>query len=67
VGDALEDWLAHGLDGLSPRTVTLYQHCATALTGQLGTVKLTELTAADVQGALTAVAVLEAVDLPPLA
>src|SRR3984885_3380504 len=25
VGDALEDWLAHGLDGLSERTVTLYR------------------------------------------
>jgi hypothetical protein len=23
VGDALEDWLAHGVDGLSARTVTL--------------------------------------------
>lgn len=25
VGDALEDWLTHGVDGLSERTVTLYQ------------------------------------------
>jgi hypothetical protein len=25
VGDALEDWLAHGTDGLSARTVTLYR------------------------------------------
>src|ERR1700686_791602 len=25
VGDALEDWLAHGLDGLSARTGTLYR------------------------------------------
>jgi hypothetical protein len=25
VGDALEDWLAHGTDGLSERTVTLYR------------------------------------------
>ena len=25
VGDALEDWLAHGVDGLSERTVTLYR------------------------------------------
>ena len=25
VGDALEDWLAHGVDGLSARTVTLYR------------------------------------------
>ena len=25
MGDALEDWLAHGVDGLSERTVTLYR------------------------------------------
>lgn len=25
VGDALEDWLAHGVEGLSARTVTLYR------------------------------------------
>jgi hypothetical protein len=25
VGDALEDWLGHGVDGLAPRTVTLYR------------------------------------------
>ena len=25
VGDALEDWLAHGVDGLSARTLTLYR------------------------------------------
>ena len=25
VSDALEDWLAHGIDGLSARTVTLYR------------------------------------------
>jgi len=28
VGDALEDWLAHGVDGLSERTVTLYRGTA---------------------------------------
>jgi hypothetical protein len=48
VGDALEDWLAHGVDGLSARTVTLYR----------GTIvkALTELTASDVQRALAAMA-----------
>jgi hypothetical protein len=25
VGDALEDWLAHGVDGLLEQTVTLYR------------------------------------------
>ena len=51
VGDALEDWLAHGLDGVSARTVTLYRGTiAKALHEELGAVRLTELTAADVQG-----------------
>jgi len=57
VEDALEDWLAHGLDGVSPLTVTLYRGTiAKALREELGTVRLTELTAADVQAALTAMA-----------
>jgi integrase len=57
VGEALEDWLAHGVDGLSERTVTLYRGTiAKALHEELGTVRLTELTAADVQGALTSLA-----------
>jgi hypothetical protein len=42
VNDALDDWLAHGLDGLSLRTVTLYRDAiAPALKEQLGTVRLT--------------------------
>ena len=50
VEDALEDWLAHGLDGVSARTVTLYRRTiAKALREELGSVRLTELTAADVQ------------------
>jgi hypothetical protein len=57
VGDALEDWLAHGVDGLSARTVTLYWGTIVkALTEELGAVRLTELTARDVHGALTAMA-----------
>ena len=57
VEDALEDWLAHGLDGVSARTVTLYRRTiAKALREELGSVRLTELTAADVQAALTAMA-----------
>jgi hypothetical protein len=57
VGDALDDWLAVGVDGLSARTVTLYRDTiAKALREELGTVRLTELTAGDVQGALTALA-----------
>jgi integrase len=57
VDDALDDWLVHGLDGVSARTVTLYRGTiAPALRQQLGTVRLTDLTASDVQAALTAIA-----------
>ena len=57
VGDALDDWLAVGVDGLSARAVTLYRDTiGKALREELGTVRLTELTAGDVQGALAALA-----------
>jgi integrase len=57
VADALDDWLAHGLDDVSARTVTLYKGTiAPALKEQLGTVRLTDLTAGDVQSVLTAMA-----------
>jgi integrase len=53
VGDALDDWLSVGVDGLSARTVSLYQDTiAKALREELGSARLTELTAGDVQGAL---------------
>ena len=58
VGDALDDWLADGLTGASARTVKLYEGTmAKALRAHLGSVRLTELTAGDVEMALTAVAV----------
>jgi integrase len=57
VGNALEDWLAHGTDGLSERTLTLYRGTIVkALSEELGGVRLTELTASGVQKALTALA-----------
>jgi hypothetical protein len=57
VNDALDDWFARGLDGVSAGTVTLYNDTiAPALREQLGTVKLKDLTASAVQGALTALA-----------
>lgn len=57
VGDALEDWLAHGVDGLSERTITLYRGTSVkALNEELGNVKLTELTASDVHRALRMIA-----------
>jgi hypothetical protein len=53
VGDALEDWLAQGVDGLSARTVILYRGTIVkALHEELSAVRLTELTAPDVQRAL---------------
>jgi integrase len=57
VGDALEDWMAHGVDGLSERTVTLYRGTIVkALNEELGNIRLMELTASNVQGALSALA-----------
>jgi len=57
VNDALDDWLAQDLDGVSARTVTLYRGTiAPMLREQLGTVRLRELTAGDVQAALTVLA-----------
>jgi integrase len=57
VNDALDDWLAHCLDDVSARTVKLYRDTiAPALREQLGAVVLRNLTARDVQSALTALA-----------
>jgi len=57
VGYALDDWLAYGLDGVSARTVTLYRGTiAAALKEELGQVRLSDLTASRVQGALRALA-----------
>jgi hypothetical protein len=57
VGDALEDWLAHGVDGLSERNVTLYRGTIVkALNEELGNIRLMELTASNVQGSLSALA-----------
>jgi integrase len=57
VGDVLDDWLAHGVDGLSERTVTLYRGTIVkALNEELGKIRLTELTASNVQEALAALA-----------
>jgi hypothetical protein len=57
VSDALDDWLADGLGGVSARTVTLYRDTiAKALREQLGAVRLTDLTAGHVEVALAALA-----------
>ena len=56
VGDALDDWLAGGLNGRSDRTRELYQDTVKPLRALLDDVKLRELTAGDVQQALEVLA-----------
>ena len=56
VSDALEDWLASGLNGRSDRTVELYRDTVKPLRERLGEVKLRDLTAGDVQQTLDALA-----------
>ncbi len=57
VNDALDDFLENGLDGLAPATVKVYRNTiAKALREELGTVKLTALTAGMVQKALASIA-----------
>ena len=50
MGDALEDWLAHGVDELSERTVKLYRGTIVkALNEELGKVRLMELTVVELR------------------
>jgi integrase len=57
VRDALDDWLATGLDGKAPATVALYKDTiAKALVEQIGSAKLTTLTAGDVEAGLATLA-----------
>jgi integrase len=53
---AAEDWLAHGLDGRSPKTVTKNRNVLAPLLKVIGARKLRDLTAADVRQALAAMA-----------
>ena len=52
VRQAAEDWLAHGLDGRSAKTVTKNQNVLEPILKVIGARKLRELTAADVRQAL---------------
>jgi integrase len=54
VAEALDDWLASGLNGRSERTVELYRDTVKPLRERLGAVKLRDLTAGDVQETLDA-------------
>ena len=56
VRQAAEDWLAHGLDGRSPKTVTKNQNVLEPILTVIGARKLRDLTAADVRQALAAIA-----------
>jgi len=53
---AAEDWLAHGLDGRSPKTVTKNQNVLEPILKVIGARKLRELTATDVRRALSEMA-----------
>jgi integrase len=56
VRQAAEDWLAHGLDGRSPKTVTKNQNMLEPILTVIGARKLRDLSAADVRQALAAMA-----------
>jgi integrase len=56
VQNAVDDWLAHGLDGRSVKTISTNREVLTPLTALLGAAKLRELTAADVRSALAQLA-----------
>jgi integrase len=56
VRQAAEDWLAHGLDGRSAKTVTKNQNVLEPILAVIGARKLRDLTAADVRQALAAMA-----------
>ena len=53
---AAEDWLAHGLEGRSAKTVTKNQNVLEPILAVIGARKLRDLTAADVRQALAAMA-----------
>ena len=56
VRQAAQDWLAHGLDGRSPKTVTKNQNVLEPILTVIGARKLRYLTAADVRQALATLA-----------
>ena len=56
VRQAAQDWLAHGLDGRSSKTVTKNQNVLEPILNVIGARKLRDLSAADVRQALAAMA-----------
>jgi hypothetical protein len=56
IREAADDWLAHGLQGRSPKTVKKNQNVLEPILAVIGARKLRELTADDVRQALSAMA-----------
>jgi hypothetical protein len=56
IRQAAGDWLAHGLDGRSPKTVTKNQNVLEPILAVIGARKFRDLTAADIRQALAAMA-----------
>ncbi len=56
VQNAVDDWLAHGLQGRSAKTISTNREVLPPLTALIGAAKLRELTAADVRSALAELA-----------
>jgi integrase len=56
VQNAVDDWLAHGLDGRSAKTISTNREVLTPLIPLIGAAKLRELTAAEVRSALAQLA-----------
>jgi integrase len=54
VSQAVDDWLADGLDGRSEQTISKYRYVLKPVTAKIGRAPLRELTANDVRKALTA-------------
>ncbi len=56
VGKAVEEWLEHGLDGRSPKTLSTLREMLTPLAALIGGRRLSDLTAQDVRDALVSLA-----------
>jgi integrase len=56
IQNAVDDWLAHGLDGRSAKTISTNREVLAPLTALIGAAKLRDLTAADVRSALVQLA-----------
>jgi len=52
VRDAADEWLAHGLDGLSAKTISTNREVLAPLLALMGAAKLRDLTASDIRAAL---------------